>query len=62
MCSYDYIQGLSFLKILFKWHLGWWYPAGIAMTIGTIYSDYSRHIKILEQMADKESIDRKKTS
>lgn len=62
MCSYDYIQGLSFLKILFKWHLGWWYPAGIAMTIVTIYSDYSRHIKILEQMADKESIDRKKTS
>lgn len=31
--SYSYIEGVSFLRILLKSHLGWLYPAGIAVMI-----------------------------
>ncbi len=31
--TYSYLADLSFLKILLKWHLGWWYPAGIALEL-----------------------------
>lgn len=30
--SWMYLDGLSFFRILFKWHLGWSYPAGVVTT------------------------------
>jgi hypothetical protein len=38
--SYSYIEGVSFLRILFKSHLGWWYPAGIALTILGLFIEH----------------------
>ncbi len=55
LSSYGYIEGFSFFKILFKWNLGWWYPVGIALTIGVIYVDYRRQVRMLEDMIDKEA-------
>jgi hypothetical protein len=38
--SYAYIDGLSFFRILFKWHMGWSYPVGIIITSFYIYYQY----------------------
>ena len=35
--SWMYLDGLSFFRILFKWHLGWSYPAGIVTTAVYLY-------------------------
>ena len=43
--TYSYIGGVSFLSILFKWHLGWWYPAGIALTILGLVFEHGLHTK-----------------
>ena len=41
--TYGYIDGVSFLRILFKSHLGWWYPAGIALTILGLVLEHGLH-------------------
>lgn len=38
--SFAYIDGLSFFRILFKWHMGWSYPVGIGSTTFYIYYQY----------------------
>ncbi len=38
--SCAYIDGLSFFRILFKWHIGWSYPIGIGITALYIYYQY----------------------
>lgn len=40
MSSYAYLDGLSFFRILFKWHIGWSYPVGIGITTFYIYYKY----------------------
>jgi len=38
--SYAYVDGLSFFRILFKWHMGWSYPVGIGITAFYLYYQY----------------------
>ena len=38
--SYAYIDGMSFFRILFKWHMGWTYPVGIGTTAFYLYYQY----------------------
>jgi hypothetical protein len=38
--SYAYVDGLSFFRILFKWHMGWSYPVGIGITAFYLYCQY----------------------
>jgi hypothetical protein len=38
--SYAYIEGLSFFRILFKFHMGWSYPVGIVITAFYVYYQY----------------------
>lgn len=38
--TYSYIDGVSFLRILLKSHLGWWYPAGIVIMILVLVLEY----------------------
>jgi len=40
--SYLYIDGMGFFSILFKWHLGWWYPIGLFLTTTQLFIDYGR--------------------
>ena len=39
----SYIDGVSFLTILLKWHLGWWYPLGIILTILWLVCEFGLH-------------------
>ncbi len=39
--SWMYLDGLSFFRMLFKWHLGWSYPAGVALTAVYLYRRYA---------------------
>jgi len=38
--SYAYVDGLSFFRILFKWHIGLSYPVGIGITTFYLYYQY----------------------
>ena len=49
----SYIDGVSFLRILFKWHLGWWYPVGIGVTILGLVFEYGLHKEGGTQGADR---------
>lgn len=40
--SYLYLDGLSFFRILFKWHLGWSYPSGVAFTAFYLHHRYGQ--------------------
>jgi hypothetical protein len=40
LSSSMYLDGLSFFRILFKWHLGWSYPASLALTAVYLYRHY----------------------
>lgn len=39
----SYLEGVSFLRILLKSHLGWWYPAGMALTIVGLVLEHGLH-------------------
>ena len=41
--SISYLQGVSFLTILFKWHPGWWYPLGMLLTILSLVLEFGLH-------------------
>jgi hypothetical protein len=41
--TFSYIEGVSFLRILLKSHLGWWYPAGMALTILGLVLEHGLH-------------------
>lgn len=41
--TFSYIDGVSFLTILLKWHLGWWYPVGILLTILGLVFEFGLH-------------------
>ncbi|WP_294405241.1 hypothetical protein [Prosthecobacter sp.] len=47
--SYLYLDGLSFFRILFKWHLGWSYPGSVALTAVYLYQRYGKKQPQAEQ-------------
>ena len=42
-CSYLYIDDLTFFRILFRTHMGWWYAAFLCVMTVALYLDYGRH-------------------
>lgn len=48
-CSYLYIDDLTFFRILFRTHMGWWYAAILCVMIVALYLDYGRHANATEQ-------------
>ncbi|MFO0942840.1 MAG: hypothetical protein U0930_19050 [Pirellulales bacterium] len=42
-CSYLYVDDLTFFRILFRTHMGWWYAALLCVMIVALYLDYGRH-------------------
>lgn len=38
--SYVYVDDLTFFRIFFRLHLGWWYPVGVCATLIGLYHDY----------------------
>lgn len=41
-CSYLYIDDLTFFRILFRTHMGWWYPFLLCVALVSLYLDYGR--------------------
>ena len=41
-CSYLYVDDLTFFRILFRTHLGWWYPVFLGVVLAGLYLDYGR--------------------
>lgn len=48
-CSYLYVDDLTFFRILFRTHMGWWYAAFLCVMIVALYLDYVRHANTTEQ-------------
>ncbi len=48
-CSYLYVDDLTFFRILFRTHMGWWYAALLCVMIVALYLDYGRHANAPEQ-------------
>ena len=44
-CSYLYIDGLSFFRILTSTHMGWWYPVFVLAVALGLYKDFGRTLK-----------------
>lgn len=42
-CSYLYVDNLTFFRILFRAHMGWWYPVFLCVVVVALYLDYGRH-------------------
>ncbi|TWU19237.1 hypothetical protein [Allorhodopirellula heiligendammensis] len=53
-CSYLYVDDLTFFRILFRTHMGWWYAALLCVMIVALYLDYSRHDKGTEPNVERE--------
>ena len=43
-----YVDDLTFFRILFRLHMGWWYPVILCVTVIGLYRDYGRHLKEIE--------------
>ena len=41
-CSFMYIDDLTFFKILFRAHMGWWYPVLLVVVLAGLYREYRR--------------------
>jgi magnesium-transporting ATPase (P-type) len=48
-CVESYINGVSFIRILLKSHMGWWYPVGILIMILGLVLEYGLHKKKSEK-------------
>jgi hypothetical protein len=53
-CSYLYIDDLTFFRILFRAHMGWWYAVFLCVMIVALYLDYGRHANATEQSGQPE--------
>lgn len=53
-CSYLYIDDLTFFRILFRTHMGWWYAAFLCVMIVGLYLDYGRHTHRADGGADSD--------
>ncbi len=49
-CSYLYIDELTFFRILFGTHMGWWYAALLCVMMVALYLDYGRHANATERV------------
>lgn len=41
-CSYMYLDQLTFFRILFQMHMGWWYAATLLVMIAGLYLEHGR--------------------
>lgn len=48
-CSYLYVDDLTFFRILFRAHMGWWYAVFLCIMMVALYLDYGRHPNAKEQ-------------
>lgn len=48
-CSYLYLDNLTFFRILFRAHLGWWYAALLCVMVVDLYWDFGHHRNATEQ-------------
>lgn len=48
-CSYLYIDGLSFFRILFRSHMGWTYPLLLCVALVGLFLDYGRAVSAGEE-------------
>lgn len=39
-CSWMYVDDLTFFRILFRMHMGWWYPVLLAITAASLHREY----------------------
>ncbi|MBN1910134.1 MAG: hypothetical protein JW818_10375 [Pirellulales bacterium] len=54
-CSYLYIDDLTFFRILFRAHMGWWYSLLLCVVIVALYLDYGHHAKATEPVDEPET-------
>lgn len=50
-CSYLYVDDLTFFRILFRTHMGWWYPLFMCVVLTGLYLDYGHATQAAEQTA-----------
>lgn len=48
-CSYLYVDGLTFFRILFRTRMGLWYPVFLCVMIVALYLDYGRRTRTPEE-------------
>ncbi|MGN6546233.1 MAG: hypothetical protein ACTHK7_14360 [Aureliella sp.] len=53
-CSYLYVDDITFFRILFRTHMGWWYPALLCVMVVALYLDYGRRDKATEPSVERE--------
>lgn len=56
-CSCLYVDELTFFRVLFRTHLGGWYPVLLSGMIVVMYVDYGRHANVTEQYLANEDAD-----
>jgi len=56
-CSYLYIDGLTFFRILFRAHMGWWYAAFLCVMIIGPYLIYLRQANVTDQSDSQDDAD-----
>lgn len=52
-CSYLYVDNLSFFRILFRTHMGWWYPLVMCVILTGLYVEYGGAARATEQIAQR---------
>lgn len=52
--SYLYVDNLTFFRILFRTHIGWWYPLFMCVTLAGLYLDYGRTGNTSDQIAQRQ--------
>ncbi len=58
-CSYVYIDDLTFFRILFRAHMGVWYPVFLCATLAWLYREYGRIDHATDQAVPPEPNGRK---
>lgn len=48
-CSFLYVDDLTFFRILFRTHMGWWYAVFLCVVTVALYLDYGRHANATKQ-------------
>ncbi len=41
-CGFMYVNDLTFFRILFRSHMGWWYPVLLCLVLAGLYKEYAR--------------------
>lgn len=42
-CSFLYVNDMTFFRILFRSHMGWWYPVFLCAMVVALFLDYQRN-------------------